>query len=56
MKAIAEALYDMIKDMDYMDYSEHEEKEIENITNELQVLADNNCDYLLNIIQQMVEQ
>lgn len=56
MKAIAGALYDMMKDMDYMDYSEHEEKEIEIIANELQVLADNNCDYLLNIIQQMVEQ
>lgn len=48
---IARILYNMSLDMDYADYIEHSEEEISCIARELQVLQDDNCDSLLQVLE-----
>lgn len=51
LNRIARILYNMSLDMDYADSLEFAEKEIECITKELQVLSENRCDSLMQILE-----
>ncbi len=51
LNRIARILYNMSLDMDYADSLEFAEEEIECITKELQVLSENRCDSLMQILE-----
>lgn len=51
LERIARILYNMSLDMDYADSLEYAEEEIECITKELQVLSENKCDSLMQVLE-----
>ena len=51
LNRIARILYNMSLDMDYAESLEFAEEEIECITKELQVLSENRCDSLMQILE-----
>lgn len=53
---IARILYNMSLDMNYADYVEFTEHDITCITNELQMLKENGCNCLLQILENITMQ
>lgn len=51
LEQIARSLHSLSLDMDFADAEEYVEKEIATITNELQVLKNNNCDVTLRMLE-----
>lgn len=53
---LAQALYEMMEDMDFADYEETKEQDIENLAKEIKILQDNECTSLLQLLENVVEQ
>lgn len=53
---LAQALYEMMEDMDFADYEETKEKDIDRLTKEIKILQDNGCTSLLQLLGNIAEQ
>ena len=56
MRAIVKALYDNMKDLDFMDYADELEKDIDNLLQDLELLEKQGNGSLLNAIKTIVEE
>lgn len=50
-RELATELYNSCLDMDFMDYIEISEEEIDMLVKEIEVLKNNNCNMILNILE-----
>ena len=53
-KELANKLYNICSDMDILDYEDLKNTEINMLTNELEILQENNCNTLLNLLEIIV--